>query len=382
MNQKIIWVVGIYCICSGFLHAQTNKVVKPLLYPYSKTMSGVAQARKNMFELGNFHVSIPLKICALYEEDLFYSHFDLELNPAVYHSAAVAANNAHILNSLQQFLKDYKKFYQNSDQIARNIHGRVFMGKIPYAKYLPQNIRTLYIGEVHGIPELTQELRLFVSQLPKSYPNRRIYFLTEFLPAYEHIELTANQLITNKKEVDRLLGNTSRLSTSVIYAALDAGIPVMGLEPEQALANKLRRIAAAAPSDQFHDVYEEYVVSFEGMRFRNRLWAKRIRALQAADPEALIVVYAGFGHLGYHQDFNLPRLLGGKSFVMLFTVPEFLRINNPLFQYMREHPAIVKSFRASDQAKLVESWKGNSPYKKIIGTDMAVILHAQEEFDF
>ena len=69
------------------------------------------------------------------------------------------------------------------------------------------------------------------------------------------------------------------------------------------------------------EMYEEFATSFEGMRFRNRAWSKYLRALRAAEPDALIVVYAGFGHVGYSEDFYLSSLLGGRSFVVLFTTP-------------------------------------------------------------
>ena len=63
---------------------------------------------------------------------------------------------------------------------------------------------------------------------------------------------------------------------------------------------------------------------------------------------------------------------------MLFTTPDFLKYNNPLFRYLREDDTICKQFRSSKNAKLVESWKKATPLKKILGADMTVIMPAQK----
>ena len=327
------------------------------------------------FQLGNMYLKIPPSVMRAHGLDLQISHLESQLDPTIY-SRISAKNDAQILKSLQRFLREYEDFRAHAPQIAAHIDSRVFTEEIPYGSYLPTDLQTLYLGEVHHIPGLAAEVESLIRQLPKIYPNRRIYLATEFLPAYERIPLSMDRTVTRPEEIADLLQGVSRMSTPVLYAALESGIPVIGLEAEWAILKQIMHDTGLYPTEQ---MYEDYATSFEGMRFRNRIWAQSLRALRQADPDALIVVYAGFGHVGYHRDFTLASKLGGRSFVVLFTVPEYLPLNNPLFRYMRESKTIEQQFNASIEAKLVENWKKNTRLKKIMGSDMTIILHPREE---
>ena len=370
--MKKMWICAVLaCVIASVGYAQPYKNLKPIL---SSAVKKAPASRSAGLNLGNKHIKLPPSVQRVHEFDVNVAYMDMQLNPSIFLPAVSARNNARIFKSLRKFLNDYAQFHENASKIADQLQARVTKGKIPYAAYLPKDLQMLYLGEVHDIPGVAEEVASLLSQLPKLYPNRRIYLATEFLPAYENRPFSLKNAITDPKEIAYLLDGTSRRTSRVLYAAAKHGIPVVGLEEEMGIINEIIRLSNRYPTEE---MFEDFVVSFEGIRFRNRAWAKTLRALRAADPEALIVVYAGYGHLGYHRDSNLPALLGGKSFLALFTSTEFLPLNNPLFRYMNESEEILKAFNASPKAKLIESWKKPTRYKKIIGTDMAVILHPQ-----
>ena len=353
---------------------QSNPIIKPALSSSFQRFLQHGGADYAAFDLGNVRLQIPRAVMAAHGQDLMISHIGLQLDPVVYTNLS-NKNNAHILHSLQRFIKDYNFFQTHKDQIATCFESRVFEKNIPYASYLPKEVNTLYIGEVHQVPGLAGEVAKLIRSLPKIYPNRRIYLATEFLPAAERVPFAEGSLVLDKQTINQILMNEYFPTTEVLYAAVATGIAVLGLEPEQAIWQKLHQKTHQQPTEK---MYEDFAVSFEGMRWRNHRWAQYLRALRAADPEALIVVYAGFGHVGYHRDFNLPSIILDKSFVILFTTPIYLPLNNPFFRYMREEGVIGAAFRNTKQAKLVKSWRGSTPYNKIIGADMAVILHSQD----
>ncbi len=371
--MKKWWILVVFLLSAGLVSALPYKNLKPILSSSGKR--ALRRTAKQPFTLGNHRIKVPPAVLRVHEQDLQISHLEMQLNPNVYRKAITSRNNARILKSLQQFLKDYETFHAKAPQIAANLDGRVWKGKIPYANYLPKDLNTLYVGEVHDVPGLAEEVADLLAQLPKLYPNRRIYLATEFLPAYEDRAFSLDNAITDPKEITYLLEGSPRRTSRVLYAAVKNGISVVGLEEEMGIIREIIRQSNQYPTAE---MYEDFVISFEGVRFRNRTWAKTLHALRQADPDALIVVYAGYGHLGYHRDSNLPSLVGGKSFLALFTSAEYLPLNNPLFRYMNENKALREAFYAFPKAKLVERWKKPTRYKKILGADMAVILRPQQ----
>ncbi len=327
------------------------------------------------FVVGNARVRLPSQLMRLHGEDLMLSTVLAHLNNNGVSFRSSAKNDALILRNLQKFIANYQKFHANGPQIAAAIESRVFTKNIPYPTYLPKNLHTLYVGEIHDVPGIAREVEKLLVSLKELYPNRRIYLATEFLPAQEEKPFSLEEALTSPAAIQDRLNGFYRPTSRVLNAAVRAGIPVVGLEEEQAIFREVMKETQVLPTLQ---MYEEYAVSLVGMRFRNRAWAKRLRALRAADPDALIIVYAGAGHLGYNWDFNLPSLVGGKSFVLVYTAPSYLSMNNPLFRYFRESEENIARFHASAKAKLVENWKKQTPFNKILGADMMVIVKPQK----
>lgn len=326
------------------------------------------------FVVGNARVRLPAQLMRLHGDDLLLSAVSAHLYNGVRFRSS-AKNDALIVRNLQKFIADFKRFHANGQQIVQAIDSRVFQQNIPYGTYLPKDLHTLYVGEIHDVKGIASEVIRLIRSVKKLYPNRRIYLATEFLPAQEEKPFSLDEALTSPAAVDDRLNGLPRTTSRVLYAALREGIPVVGLEEERAMFQEVMKETQVLPTLQ---MYEEYAVSLVGMRFRNRAWAKRLRALRAADPDAIIIVYAGAGHLAYNWDFNLPSLVGGKSFVLIYTAPTYLSMNNPLFRYFRESEENIARFHASKTAKLVATWKKKTPFKKLMGSDMTVVLKPQK----
>ena len=357
--QKFLFLVLSFCFFAATGWGQGYKMIKPAFF-----FKG-----PNKFELGNFHIVVPSSIAKKYGADLEQIYIDSQLDPSVF-TRSFAKDHAAVFQGMQRFLQNYRVFHANEKEILSNLKGQV-VGKISYAEYLPPHLQNLYIGESHDVPGMEEEVIELISQLPQIYPNRSIYLATEFLVAKEYASGISERII----RIPEQLHGEYKINSKVLYAALKAGIPLLGLEPEASTLQKVVTEAKQFPIDSHSYTYS---ISLLGMRFRNQKWVQSIRQLREMDPDALIVVYAGSAHVCYHFDFNLPSALGGKSFMTLFTPPKDLVEHNPLYRYVKIDRNLQEEFSASSDSKLVTTWQKPTKYKKIMGADMVVVFHPKK----
>ena len=321
--------------------------------------------------LGNYKIgfsSPTMKLFAPYLQERFFEH---RLDPVDYPETS-AHDNIRILKSLHRFAGDATRLEFEFSRINAQIQHRIFTGEIAYKNFLPQDIDVLYIGEIHDETRIQQEIVSLVKQLPSIYPNRHIYLAAEVVPTQVEWSVEKGLSFTLNELAEQLDIAAPIKSIQVVTAALDVHIPVYGLEDEIALA------VASIPSKSdwpTEDQFDRYATSLEGLHFRNKLFARRIRALQAYDPGALIVVYGGIDHIAYHNVSALPSMIKGKSFVVQVTVPSALGASNPLFSAFEADEPIRQQFHSSPDAKLLESWKTPGYYNKLFGNDLTVIVH-------
>ncbi|MBR4682845.1 MAG: hypothetical protein IKP06_06055 [Elusimicrobiaceae bacterium] len=329
--------------------------------------------RKTPLALGNYKVGFlspqPKHYASYLPECFLGSSLDYSAYPRL-----AQRNDARALQALQDFAKHAVRFETNLSHISTRIQNHVFTKKVPYANFLPQDIDVLYIGETHEEMRVQKEIVSLVSQLPSIYPGRTIYLAAEIIPTLEEWTAEENIILTLDELADRLDVTAPVKTIQVLKAALNAQIPLYGLEDDVAL------ILASTPRKQKLPTMKQlgdFAVSWEGIALRNRLFARKIRALQIYDPGALIVVYGGMFHMAYHNQSSLPSLLKGKSFVVQVTIPHALPAANPLFSNMLVDEATRQQFNASPSAKLVESWKDPGSYNKLLGNDLTVIVHEE-----
>ena len=170
----------------------------------------------------------------------------------------------------------------------------------------PKNIDYLLLGEEHDIPEISALLVRFLRQYRAQNPERKIFFLTEFLPKGSLKTLKLKDM----KAWDPDYGK-------VMQAAVKQGMSVRGLEP---------RAVYFAFSD-VQTTGEDYGVPMservslmatpEGLHLRNREWMADIKALRKRHPDALFIIYAGAEHLDYGAPFSIgSQLPKDKTFLI------------------------------------------------------------------
>ena len=321
--------------------------------------------------LGNYKIGFSSPHTKPYAPYLQQRFFANRLDHAAYPELA-RRNDRRVLAALRNFERQATRFETDLPHITPQIRNDIFTGKVPYGQYLPQDIDVLYIGEIHDEMRVQEEIVSLVRQLPSIYPGRTIYLAAELIPT--SLELTAeeNIILTLDDLAERLDIAAPINSIRVVTAALDAQIPLYGLEDEMALFIASTPRKQPAPTDE---QFDNYAMSLEGMNFRNRLFARKIRQLQVYDPGALIVVYGGIDHMAYHNSSALPSLVKGKSFVVQVTVPSALGGSNPLFTSLRLNEPLRQSFKSSASAKLVEYWETPTSYNRLLGNDLTVIVH-------
>lgn len=341
-------------------------------------------------QIGMLSVRVPVEMQQKYPLVLREATQKARLSAHYFPSTALA-NDAKIAQNLMRLTEHTARFEQQKNVILSNLQSNVFQGKIPYKNFLPasKDIDYLYIGEVHDKPRVQQEIISLITQLPAIYPDRNIYVATEFLPEEPFSEVSIEScaldrtlplhIISSQKQLSKLLKEEYLVSND-LRAILDAGMPLVGLEPQLRIVDKLyqetRHIKQQIVEDAINEWYGRFSVSEEGMAYRNKIWAQHLAQLRAKDPSALIVVYAGAAHVGYQSDFSVPWLIPQqKQFVVFVTPSDYVRYLNPLFDGLQEEPALQEDFRKNANAKMVTFWKQKTPLKKIMGADLSVIVH-------
>lgn len=340
----------------------------------TKAVRALGRARKvTSLAVGNYNVVLPPAVRQMCRGDVLQQYFsDGKISPVVYPKLSVK-NDALTFQAVQQLAEDALQFKNNYARIASDIAGFVYEGEVPYRQFLPEDPGIIYLGEIHEQPRIQREIISLLHQLPQIYPGRTIYLASEFLPTSALFSVEENIVSSHKLLEERLDIENQTAGGRVLHAALEENIRLVGLEDHLALMYASTPRGKRYPTPQ---QYEDYATSYEGMSYRNRLFAHKIREIQKTDPDALIVVYGGLAHMSYHEPSSVPHLLGGNSFVIQLTVPAALASSNPLFSYMKEDVALRQLFHASPSAKLVEWWKSNpSPYRHLLGNDLTVIVH-------
>ncbi|MBO7190957.1 MAG: hypothetical protein J6V32_02485 [Elusimicrobiaceae bacterium] len=359
-------------LLTGLFQSSSAQVGKEALEQFGKWMS--RGNKIHTIPVGNYKFKLPPAVSKMCIKESVEGYFlDGALNYKDYPKLS-AKNDARTFRAVHKFADLAVEFENNYVDILSQIEGHVEQGKIQYKNWLPKDPGIIYIGEVHNQSRIHQEVTSLLKQLPSIYPGKRIYLATEFVPASQ-LQLVQSNLIFTPAELNkRLLEYDVKIpSTRVISSILKNNILVYGLEDYDFMYNVASH-KGVLPVTQ--DRVYDFATSFEGMHLRNKIFARKIQELRAFDPEGLIVVYAGISHVSYHELGSVPSLLKEKSFVIQMTVPPALIAINPLYSYLKQDSNLRDAFRASDNAKMINSWKTPSlAHRRILGNDLTIILH-------
>ena len=167
------------------------------------------------------------------------------------------------------------------------------------------NVNYLFVGEMHGYPEVRQAMSKLLSGLRQKYPQRKIILLTEFLTndiSTQEVWQAAAQQPTIQARMDLLqifenIGK-DRLSGEIWETLHANNIEVVGLEPTFVFENQDAVFIPEEPQDH-QDLNLWW--SDEGIRLRHKHWENRIRVFRQQHPDALFVIYGGGAHFAYFR---------------------------------------------------------------------------------
>ncbi|MBO4675831.1 MAG: hypothetical protein J5601_07100 [Elusimicrobiaceae bacterium] len=166
---------------------------------------------------------------------------------------------------------------------------------------IPQNTSYLLLGEYHGMPKVLSTVNSLVRTLRQQQPERKIFLFTEFL-------YHTNHPVVNDFYKDMLTD---------LELDQNLNIPVIGLEMELASSH----VKVVGERGMFINITDLWATR-EGLRIRNNYWFNILKKYRAEYPDALFIVYAGIGHLGYTEAHSISHFLPeSKTFVISF-MPE------------------------------------------------------------
>ncbi len=149
----------------------------------------------------------------------------------------------------------------------------------------------IFLGEVHFVPVIQQEIENVLVALRKKYPKKQIFLLTEFLP-------NTDTAIYRQK-----LSNKFSSYASIWRAADVLKIPVVGLDPVWLFNHDSPVMWVSKQSGLVEK--EEMWHSVEVLRLRNQIWKQKVLEMRALYPDALFVFHTGASHVEYNAPFSL-----------------------------------------------------------------------------
>lgn len=242
-------------------------------------------------------------------------------------------------------------------------------GSIHYLNYIPVTARVVMLGEVHEIDWMVNETERAVYQYQKAYPERNVYYASEFADA------SVGEIIPLHSKADVELRVRKRpYYRAVTERLIRAGVNVVGLE-NPTLSDELVKRGYGTGFADTELAWRS--VSPMGMETRNLYWAEIIRRILLEDPSAVVFVHAGLGHTDYNQPSALPWLLKEfRPYVVEFTEPgigdfnTLLEDSSPIFPIAQK----ARKLAAENPGKTVRIIR-HFPFKKTavaVGCDLNV----------
>lgn len=247
-----------------------------------------------------------------------------------------------------------KYFRENAYKIADDLKTGLSYGLINYLQYMPQDLRILYLGEMHYSTKIKKEIINVLEQVRAANPKREIFLMTEFLPNTYGLE-----------PASRFPKWLEKSYASVVFKrAHELKMTVIGLEDPE--------VQARLTKNEFTQNYDALI---DGTTQRNSSWAQAIKFVQQHRPDALTIVYAGGAHLDASFYRNVPELVGEKKcFNIDFDLPYAKAPFKPLFNYILPSDDVHNTFLKNKNSKLILSAQTDK-YVKMFGFNLSVTVH-------
>ena len=224
----------------------------------------------------------------------------------------VARNNREVVKNSSLFVGHLQKQEAYVKLLQKHQHHYTHKAALdPFwlAEQIPANTDYVLLGEVHDVEEISQFIENFLPTLQEKVAPRPIIYLTEFLPEQmTFVQATEFEGLFELLEDDLI---------SLWETATSFNIPVIGLDPSfvffQTNEADLMRPGTILPFSRKH--LQSLWASDEGLRIRNESWKQQITKIRQQNPDALIVIHAGFGHFSHVRDYSIGGFLAQKSSV-------------------------------------------------------------------
>ncbi len=189
------------------------------------------------------------------------------------------------------------------------------------AQQIPADTQYLLLGESHHML-IRRYIADFLIQFRQQYPDKEIILLTEFLKEGPREE---SDWQFSEKHLAAVFNNARQLQ-----------IPVIGLEPPFVFENE-KILLTGNNGYLAQHIWE----SLEGMALRNRRWIETIRQQRQEHPQALFIIYAGGGHLSYHQPYSLTNELPEQGVFHALLLPYSMTRNEDGLSYISPYDHLI-----------------------------------------
>ncbi len=206
--------------------------------------------------------------------------------------------------------RDFYAFQQAEPLRRRAVYQAV--QDLDYTSFISPSAKLIMVGENHYQQAVIDEVITLLQQLRRRYPKRPIYYASEFIYANSS---TGMRVLRTSEEIEYYTaGNLFYWEAS--GRAFDTGVNVVGLGNPELLYS---RSLSVNKTPFLESEVAWKALSPAGVRDRNSFWAEIIREIYEQDPDALVVVHAGWGHTNYTQLNALSFMLKNfKPFVINF----------------------------------------------------------------
>lgn len=264
--------------------------------------------RSGLFGPGPFHAEY------LYPDKLYLQHPELgaELTEAYFVAQSNRLYAKYLREMDQHFWPAFEaartRFYEEAQALEQPENLLKWT-----AEQIPASTQNLFIGEIHGNPEIPHFVDELLQLLHQQNPGRKIFFFSEFLRDLEGKDAPVTEKIIP------ISGVRYRMGLWKTAELLD--IPLIGLETDK------------WPYDYDFvrtDPYETPILAgatAEGLRIRNNHWHTILQKYRQQNPDALFVIYTGSAHSLYNFPFSLAKRFPKETTLMLDVTMEELRFH-------------------------------------------------------
>ena len=187
------------------------------------------------------------------------------------------------------------------------------------AQQITSTTQNLFIGEIHGHPEIPQFVDELLPLLHAQNPDRKIFLFTEFLQDLEGQDAPLKDKLIEMQDMHHKI--------YLWETAEQLDIPLIGLESQKwPYDYKLLKVN---PQVGIYTGFVRTGETLEGLRIRNDHWHKILQTYRQQNPDALFVVYTGSAHSLYYYPFSLAKRFPKETTLMLdLTMEEFREGNS------------------------------------------------------